>query len=68
MTSYEILTETTHLSCTVFKLYVKLLILAFPNSIWHLRLGDMVEFCQDLWHQDTRFLGLSHCIVCMILR
>jgi len=27
-----------------------------------------LEFCQDLWHQKTRFPGLSHGTVCMITR
>jgi len=67
------LTETMHLSSTVFELgygelFIELLILSYPHL--HLALSLVMTsfaFCRDLRYQKTRVPGLSCGVLCVIL-
>jgi len=63
-TSYLTLTETMHLSYTIFELqqviYQKLH-LALPLGV------TLIKFRGELWHQKARVPGLSFSIACVIL-
>ena len=65
MTSYSLLIETMHLSCTVFKIRR---LNPTPPPFGAPVGGDPVRISKDFWHQKTTFPGLSCGVVCMILR